>query len=487
MTELQIPPVDLGVALQILIVAGWGAVLLLLDLAVPAGQKRLTAYLAVAGLIASAVAGVFLWGSNRSTFGGMLVLDNYAILLNWIYALIGAIAIMIAIDYLPRHGIERGEFYPLILFATTGMMLLGQGGDLIVLFLGLEMLSLCLYILAGFAYPRISSEESAMKYLLIGAFAAGFLVFGIALLYGATGSSSLAQIGQTLISARLTGEAYGFLLAGTALVIVGFAYKISMAPFHMWTPDVYEGAPTPVTAFMSVGAKVAGFAALTRFLLVAVPSQQGIWIPILGALAVVTMLVGNISAVAQTNVKRMLAYSSIGHAGYMLLGTLAASDRGVEALLFYMVSYTLTNLGAFAVLIALEQRGEAAWDLADLAGLWSRRPWLAAAMALCMLSLAGVPLTAGFFAKLYVFTAAWESGQGVLALVGVVTSVIAAFFYLRIIAQMFMREPSREAEVSLSTNLSLGLGLAVLGVLVFGLMPAPVITLVQQSVLALGR
>lgn len=488
MTELQIPAVDFSVVLQLLIVAGWGAALLLIDLFIPIGQKRLTAYLAVAGLIASAVVGALSWNTGRSTFGGMITLDNYAITLNWIYAIIGVIAIVIAVEYLPRHGIERGEYYPLILFAITGMMLLGQGTDLIVLFLGLEMLSLCLYILVGFAYPRLSSEEAAMKYLLIGAFAAGFLVFGIALLYGATGSSSLAEINAALVTNQgMQAESRTFLLAGAALIIVGFGYKISMAPFHMWTPDVYEGAPTPVTAFMSVGAKVAGFAALTRFLLLALPSEQAIWVPIVGALAVVTMLVGNISAVAQTNVKRMLAYSSIGQAGYMLLGTLAGSDRGIEALLFYMLSYALTNLGAFAVLIALEQKGEAAWDLADLAGLWTRRPWLAAAMAICMLSLAGVPLTAGFFAKLYVFSAAWEAGQGTLAIVGIVTSVIAAFFYLRIISQMFMREPSREAVVSAGPELNLGLVMAVVGVIVFGLLPTPVIELVQQSVLAFGK
>jgi NADH-quinone oxidoreductase subunit N len=348
------------------------------------------------------------------------------------------------------------------------------------------MLSLCLYVLVGFAYRRATSEEAAMKYLLIGAFAAGFLVFGIALLYGATGTSNLAGINAALLDRKVQAEGVTFLLAGAALVTIGFSYKISMAPFHMWTPDVYEGAPTPVTAFMSVGAKVAGFAALTRFLLVALPTQAAIWVPIIGALAVVTMLVGNVTAVAQTNVKRMLAYSSIGQAGYMLLGTLAGSNRGTEALLFYLFSYALTNLGAFAVLIALEQKGEAAWELSDLAGLWSRRPWLAGAMAICMLSLAGVPLTAGFFGKLYVFSAAWEAGQGFLALVGVVTSVIAAFFYLRIISQMFMRETSREPVAQLTPALSAGLALAVVGVLVFGLIPTPVIDLVQHSVLAIG-
>lgn len=492
MPPIQIPPIDIGVTLQILIVFGAAMLLLLIDLFMAQGSKRLIGYLALLGLVAAAVAGLPYWGTNGTTFNGMLALDNFALTLNWIFLLSTAITILISLDYLPRHGIERGEYYALLLFATGGMMLLAQGTDLIVLFLGLELLSITLYVLAGFAYPRLSSEEAAMKYLLIGAFAAGFLVFGIALLYGATGSSNLLVIAQKLGGAGLAADDVAFMLAGAALVIIGFGYKISMAPFHMWTPDVYEGSPTPVAAFMSVGTKGAGFAAMARLLLVALGSQYTSWVLILAILAAVTMLVGNISAVAQTNVKRMLAYSSIGHAGYILMGVLAAggaagASRGIEGFLFYLLAYSLTNLGAFAVLIALEQRGEAAWDLGDFAGLWHRRPFLAVAMALCMFSLAGVPPTAGFWGKFYVFTAAWEAGLEWLAIVGVVTSAIAAFFYLRIVVQMFMRDPVREIRPSLDRSLALGVGLAALGVIVFGIIPTPLIDLVQGSVLALGR
>jgi NADH-quinone oxidoreductase subunit N len=492
MPDIQIPPIDLGVSLQLLIVFGWATLLLLIDLFVPANNKRLTGYLSLAGVVAAAVAGIPLWGTNGSTFNNMLALDNFALTLNWIFLLSTAITILISLDYLPRHGIERGEYYSLLLFATGGMMLLAQGTDLIVLFLGLELLSITLYVLAGFAYPRLTSEEAAMKYLLIGAFAAGFLVFGIALLYGATGTSNLAEIGTKLAGPGLAADDVAFMLAGAALVIIGFGYKISMAPFHMWTPDVYEGSPTPVAAFMSVGTKGAGFAAMTRLLLQALGSQHATWALILAILAAVTMVIGNLSAVAQSNVKRMLAYSSIGHAGYILMGVLAAgtpvaASRGVEGFLFYLVAYSLTNLGAFAVLIALEQRGEAAWDLSDFAGLWGRQPFLAVAMALCMFSLAGVPPTAGFWGKFYVFTAAWQSDLQWLAIVGVITSAIAAFFYLRIVVQMFMRDPAREAQPSRDRGLALGIGLAALGVLVLGIIPAPVIDLVQQSVLALGR
>lgn len=492
MPDIQIPSPDLFVVIQLLIVFGWAMLLLLVDLFVPRGRKRITGYLALLGVIAAAAAGIPLWDYNHSTFGttaadAMITLDNYALTLNWIFLLVAGITIAISLEYLARHEIERGEYYPLILFATGGMMLLGQGVDLIVLFLGLELLSITLYVLVGFAYPRLSSEEAAMKYLLIGAFAAGFLVFGIALLYGATGSSNLNEISTILSKRALAANDRTFLLVGGALVIVGFGYKIAMAPFHMWTPDVYEGAPTPVTAFMSVGAKAAGFAALTRFLILALGTQRDTWMPALAALAAVTMIVGNISAVAQVNVKRMLAYSSIGHAGYILLGVLAANNRGIEGFLFYLLAYALTNLGAFAVLIALEQQGEAAWNMNDFAGLWLRRPWLATAMALCMFSLAGVPPTIGFVAKFYVFTAAWQVGLGWLALIGVITSVIAAFFYLRIVVQMFMREPVREPRAAFDPGLTIGIGLAALGILVLGIIPTPVFDLVQRSLLALGR
>lgn len=488
MTELQIPSVDIAVVLQIVIVFGWAMVLLVADLFI--ANKRVTGLLGLIGAVGAALAGIPLWNSNRTTFGGMLTLDNYALVLNWIFLVVVALTILISLDYLARHDINQGEYYPLLLLATGAMMLLAQGNDLIVLFLGLELLSITLYVLAGFAYPRLSSEEAAMKYLLVGAFAAGFLVFGIALTFGATGSSNLVDINVFLSRLLETNQNVLLLLIGAALIIVGFGYKIAMAPFHMWTPDVYEGSPTPVAAFMSVGTKSAGFAALTRFLVVALPAYWTLWAPALAALAAVTMIVGNLAAVAQTNVKRMLAYSSIGHAGYILMGTLARPGEGslgIQGLLFYLVAYSLTNLVAFAVLITLEQRGESAWSIDDFAGLWERQPWLATAMTICMFSLAGVPLTAGFIGKFYVFTAAWQSNLGWLTVVAVFTSAIAAFFYLRIVVQMFMRAPVRDLRPVVDRSLAVGIALATLGIIVFGIMPTPVINLVQESFLALGR
>jgi NADH-quinone oxidoreductase subunit N len=489
---IQIPPADFMVIIQSLIVFGWGILLLAIDLFVPRDRKRVTGYLSLIGLAAAAIVGGLFWNTNTTSFSGMIVLDNFALILNWIFLLSTAITVVISLDYMARQGIERGEYYVLLLFATGGMMLLAQGVDLIVLFLGLELLSITLYVLVGFAYPRLSSEEGAMKYLLIGAFAAGFLVFGIALIYGATGTSNLFDLAKILGQGGLAAEDKTLVLAGSALVIVGFGYKISMAPFHMWTPDVYEGAPTPVAALMSVGTKSAGFAAMTRFLLQGIGAEYAIWVPAVAVLAALTMIVGNVSAVTQSNVKRMLAYSSIGHAGYILMGVLAGGvpgvgNRGIEGFLFYLLAYSLTNLGAFAVLIALEQRGEAAWDLGDFAGLWGRRPLLAVAMALCMFSLAGVPPTAGFWGKFYVFTASWQAGLQWLAVIGVVTSAIAAFFYLRIVVQMFMRDPVREVRRAYERALAIGIGVAALGIILIGVIPTPLIELVQQTGLALGR
>ncbi|MCS6940288.1 MAG: NADH-quinone oxidoreductase subunit N [Roseiflexaceae bacterium] len=490
MTEITIPPIDWRVAAQLSIIFGWASVLLVIALFVPRSRTRIVGYLAIAGAIVAAAAGVPLWGVNAETFSGMLRLDAYGLTLNWLFLAAAAITIVLSLDYLPRQGIERSEYYVLVLFATGGMMLLAQGADLIILFLGLELLSIVLYVLTGFAYPRNASEEAGMKYLLIGAFAGGFVVFGIALLYGATGSMNLRAIGETLARQALTLEERTYLLAGAALVVVGFGYKVAMAPFHMWAPDVYEGAPTPIAGLLSVGSKAAGFAALLRFLVEALAGEWRIWAPVLAALAIVTLAVGNIGALTQRNVKRMLAYSSVGHAGYILFGVIAAGatggvagQRGVESVLLYLIAYTFTNLGAFGVLIALEHRGEAAWDMSDLAGLWNRRPWLAVAMAVCMLSLAGIPPTAGFWGKLYVFTAAWLAGMGWITVIGVIIAAIAAFYYLRIVAQMFMAEPAREAPLPMDRALQVGLALATLGVLVLGFIPTPAIDLVQRVVL----
>lgn len=484
---MDFPIIDMAIVAPMLTLFGWATALLLVDLFfVPEDNKRVTGYLAIAGLVATAVV-AFVAGARdiqpvaSAPFSGMVVMDNFALTLTWIFLLVGIISIAISLDYLPRHGIEQGEYYPLMMFATGGMVVLAQATDLIMLFMGVELLSITLYILTAFFYPRLASEEAAMKYLLLGAFAAGFLVFGVALIYGQTQTVNLLAMSEQV---RLSGTGDNMLLLiGGALVLVAFGFKIALAPFHMWTPDVYEGAPTPVTAFMSVGTKGAALAAMLRILILALPAFQEYWMPILGVLAVLTMIIGNVGALAQQNVKRMLAYSSIGHAGYIVLGILAINNHGTEAFLFYLIAYALTNLGAFAVIIALEQRGETAWSLDDFSGLAKRQIGLAVAMAIFMLSLAGVPPTAGFFAKFSIFAAAWESGMTSLVIIGVLTSAVAAFFYLRIIVRMFMVEPVRDIQPVVYRGAAISIVVTAVGTVLFGLIPTPVVDLVQKSVI----
>jgi NADH-quinone oxidoreductase subunit N len=488
MTDMiEMPPVNLTLMAPLLTVVVWACALLLIDVfAIPAGRKKLTGYLAIAGLVVAGLVGLPLWNVTGSTFSDMLVLDRYSLTLTWIFLIVGAMGCAMALDYLPRHDIEQGEFYPLIMFAVAGMILLVQGNDLIVLFLGIEALSITLYILTGFAYPRLTSEEAAMKYLVLGAFAAGFFVYGIALVYGATDTTSLAGIAAYVSQESFATQNQTLLFAGVAMILVAFSFKIALVPFHMWTPDVYEGSPTPVAAFMSVGTKGAALGALLRIVTIALAGAQAFWLPVLAALAAVTMVVGNLGALGQNNVKRMLAYSSIGHAGYILLGIMVAGEQGADAFLFYLLAYALTNLGAFAVVIALEQRGEAAWSLDDFAGLFQRRPLLALAMALFMLSLAGVPPTAGFMAKFFVFTAAYEAGLGWLAVVGVISSAIAAYFYLRVVVKMFMQEPSRDLRPDLGRGLNADIVIAGVATLLIGVLPAPFLLLAERSLVALG-
>lgn len=486
---IPFPVIDLRPILTITMVLAWATTLLLVDaFLIPAGKKRITGYLGMVGLAVAAVVALAVGEHSGgegadAPFGGMVVLDHFALVLTLIILFAGMISIALSLDYLPTHQIERGEYYPLVLFAIGGMIVLAQGNDLLMLFLGLELLSITLYILTAFAYPRIASEEAGMKYLLLGAFAAGFFVYGLALVFGGAHGVQLDTIRTSLQSNPDTGPMLA--LVGGMLIIIALSFKIALVPFHMWTPDVYEGAPTPVTAFMSVGTKAAALAAMARLLLLALPTFAPYWIPMLGILAALTMVVGNVGALVQTNIKRMLAYSSIGHAGYFTLGLLAADARGLEAVTFYLVAYVLTNLGAFGVVIALERRDATSWHLDDASGLWQRHGFLAIAMAIFMFSLAGMPPTAGFVAKFAVFAAAWESGNrlGWLVVIGLVTSAIAAFFYLRIIVRMFMHEPQPEVPPSpfFPRVIPICLGLTAVATLLFGLYPTPLVELIEAG------
>ncbi|MEP7358812.1 MAG: NADH-quinone oxidoreductase subunit N [Anaerolineales bacterium] len=481
---------DIVALLPILILAGYGCVLMLVDLFIPDDRKRWTAWLAFLGLALSA-GGMAFWpsGGQIIAFNGMLIADGYSVFLNLIFLASAGLTVLIALNYLPRHGLDRGEFYFLLLFTVTGMMLMAQAADLIIVFLALELLSIPLYILSAFARPRAASEEAGLKYFLLGAFASAFLVYGIALVYGATGTTNLSQVFESVASGRAAGP---LLAVGSGLVLVGLGFKVAAVPFHMWTPDVYDGAPSVVTAFMSVGAKAGGFAALLRVFLVAFPGLATEWVVVAAIISALTMTLGNFAAIAQSNIKRMLAYSSIAHAGYILMGLVAASSPNstlrtfsIGACLFYLLAYAVTNLGTWAVVMAVERAEGQGLSLADYSGLAARRPGLALAMAIFMLSLTGLPPTVGFVAKFYVFRATLDAGYLWLALIGVITSLVSAYYYLRIVVNMYMREG--EGLALSRPVLNLAVGATALATFIFGILPGPLMRLATNALMGLAR
>ncbi len=482
--EFQPPFIDYAVVLPFVLVAGTGLLLMFLDLILREDRsRRLAPYLTVIGLAAALVSSVVLWDSGRAAFsvnGGysMLVADNFAIALNVIFTITGILTVLLSLHYLQRTGHDRPEFYMLMLFSLSGMMLMGMANDLILIFMALELLSIPLYILAGYAWPRPESEESAMKYFILGAFSSAIFVYGVALLYGATGTTSLPGV----VAAGGSTPTL-LMMAGAAMTLVGFGFKVAAAPFHMWTPDVYEGAPTVVTAFMSVGAKVGGFAALLRILMVALPNLGETWVTAITFLAALTLILGNVLAIVQPNINRMLGYSSVAHAGYILIAVAAAfrNPDGISAALFYMFAYTFTNLGAFAVAVAVERREGEGVLIEDYKGLAKRYPWMAAAMAFFMLSLTGVPPTGGFAGKFYVFSAAIEAGLVWLVLIGVITSVISAYYYLRVVFFMYMYEG--EGEMVLRPSLVSVVVITAVATLLLGVMPGAWFDLARQAVI----
>jgi len=425
-------------------------------------------------LIAALSETVALGADARTLFGGMYTRDAAALVLQTI-ALGGALlAVWLAGDYVERTRLEAGEFYALVLIAALGTMVMAAGSDLIMIFLGLETLSIPLYVLAAYARDDLRSQEAGMKYFLLGAFSSVFFLYGIALIYGVTGSTSLVRLGAVAASDSI------MLRIGIGLLLIGLAFKAAVVPFHAWAPDVYEGAPLPVTAYMSVIAKVGAFAALLRVFPGTLGAQTAQWAGALALLSILTMVLGNFAALLQTNLKRLLAYSSIAHTGFMMIGVAAGTRQGAWGVAFYLFAYTFMTLGAFAVLLMLERRGEEADQITDLTGLASRSPSLAAAMAVCMVSLAGLPPTAGFIAKFYVFAAALDAGQTALAVLGVLASVVSAYFYLRVAYTMFTGEPQGDVSFAGGRWVAAALAVAVIGVLALGVFPAPVTAFVQQ-------
>ena len=435
------------------------------------------------GLVGAAVASVFLWGRDAQAFG-VIRADNFALFMNLVLCVVGVLTVMLSGDVVEREQLPAGEYYSLTLFAIVGMMMMAAATDLLVMFIALEVFSLAVYVLTGIRRASATSAEGAFKYFLLGSFSSAFFLYGIAFTYTITGSTRLDRIGLALLQDGPADPQVLTLLA-VGLLAVGFAFKVSAVPFHMWTPDAYEGAPTIVTAFMSTGVKAAAFAAFVRVFLSPLEPLQGQWVPVLSVIAALTMIVGTVVGVVQTNIKRMLAYSSIAHAGYLMLGIIATNDTGKAAILFYLLAYAVTNLGALGIVAILGTPREEHDELRDFAGLWQSRPALAALMTVFLLSLGGFPPTAGFIGKWYIFTAAVEDGQYWLAIIGVLTSVVSVFFYLRIVVMMYMSDEApgmaiRRPAVAVSAMAALALATA--AVLYLGVLPTRVLDLALDSI-----
>ena len=482
---MNLPPVEWAPLLPVLAVTITAVGVLIVDLFIEGPDRDSLAWLTMLGLALTAVVSAVLWGHPAKTLGGTFVADNYAVFFDILFCVAGILSTSMAVDYLTTTGVRGGEYYSLLLFATAGMMTMAAATDLIVIFLGLEVMSIAVYVLAGIWRQEPRSNEAALKYFLLGAFATGFLLFGIALVYGVTASTRLDAIAAHL--SRGGGEGREMLLLGVGLLLVGFGFKVAAVPFHVWTPDVYEGAPTSVTALMAVGVKAAAFAAFARVFLASLATVSADLTSALWWLAALTMTVGNLLAIVQSNIKRMLAYSSIAHAGYLLVAMVAGGKQGGSALLFYLLAYAATNLGAFGVVVALARRGEPNEEIDRYAGLGLRRPLLAMAMAAFMLSLAGVPPLVGFAGKFYVFRAAVESGYVGLAVIGVLNSVVSAYYYIWIIVMMYMREGETEPpELARRPYLAVTIGVSAIATVVLGVFPGLGFALARGGFLSLG-
>src|SRR5215203_5238612 len=466
--------------IPLLIVALAGAAAMLAEAFRQPGERMPIAGLGLIGLTGAAVASVFLWGTDRSSFG-VIRADNFSLFINITLCIIGVLTMLFSNDLVEREQLPAGEYYALTLFAICGMMMMAAAVDLLVVFIALEILSLAVYVLTGLRRASVTGAEAAFKYFLLGSFSSAFFLYGIAFLYAVAGSTRLEQISVAL-SAQGASSPPTLAILGVGLLAVGFAFKVSAVPFHMWTPDAYEGAPTIVTAFMSTGVKAAAFAAFVRVFLSPLEPLQGQWIPVLSAIAAVTMILGTVVGVVQSNIKRMLAYSSIAHAGYLLLGLIATTSTGKAAVLFYLLSYAVSNLGALGIVALLGTAANEHDELRDFAGLWRTRPGLAGLMTVFLLSLGGFPPMAGFIGKWYIFSAAVQEGHFALAIIGVLSSVVSVFFYLRIVVMMYMTEGSEVPRPQVPATAMAGLALATAAVFYLGVLPTRVLDLAMESI-----
>lgn len=451
-------------------------------------QRKLTVILLTIFCLLST--GVVLWrqqmalaasgAPEMTAFQGSLTLDGFGLFFNWIFVVAALIVSVVSYKYLEIEGEHHGEYYSLVLLAQCGMFFLATGTDLITLFIGLELMALSFYVMVGFLRSERRSNEAAMKYLILGAFSSGFLAYGFSVMYGISGSTKLADIGRA-IQQRDPWDPMVFLAMATTAI--GLLFKISAVPFHMWAPDAYEGAPTTVTAYLSTASKAASFAFLLRIFLGPLGAARPVWEPLFIAIAIATMTVGNLAAITQSNIKRLLAYSSVSHAGYMLLGLIAGNETGIKGISVYVLVYTFMNLGAFLVVVALRRKGVIGEDVEDLSGLMHKSPGYAILMLVFLLSLAGIPPTAGFLGKYYIFLSLIETGHYALAVVATLYVAVAIYYYFRLVRSMFAGEETEKAPVSSSVGLRLAVAASGLMTLIIGIYPEPFLRLAQSSIL----
>ncbi len=474
---------DLGLLAPHMILTATALLVLLAEAFSPGQRKGYLAYLSVAGIVVAALFTPSLFGPQRLGFSGMLAGDGFAAFFYFVTYVVGVLSLLLSEGYLRSERMEHGEYYALVLLAMVGMMLMAGATHLLVIFLGLETMSLSIYALAGYLRTERCNEAS-FKYFILGGFASGFLLYGIALIYGACGTTQLHAVTKYFAETRgLTSSPMA--LIGVGLLIVGFAFKVAAVPFHAWTPDVYQGAPTSVTAFMATGVKAAAFSAFLRVFVTAFPSLHAEWSSALWLIALLTMTLGNLAALAQTDVKRMLAYSSIAHAGYILVGLVVGTPEASSAVLFYLMAYAFMNVGAFACVIMVGKFGQENTDLDSYAGLGFRFPLLGLAMTTFMFAMAGIPPTAGFIGKFLIFRAAVHEGYYWLTILGVLNSAASVYYYLRVIVTMYFREAPEKPSVEMlrgGPSTAVATVLAGLGVLYLGIIPGSIVDLAKEAV-----
>ncbi len=459
-----------------------GVLIMFLEAVLDDDQKGIFAPLSIAGMAAALVASIVAYGDRGPAFQNMLLVDGFATFFRVLVIGVGILAVFSSTGYLRREGSKGGEFYALILFSIVGQSIMSSANELIMIFIGLEISSIASYILAGYLRDDPRNNESALKYFLLGSFATAFLLYGVAWIYGSTGSTNLMEIRRVL----LTGvQPMALVATAAALMFVGFAFKISAVPFQSWAPDVYQGAPAPVSGFLSVGPKAAAFAILLRVFMTAFGPIASTWMPFVWVVALATMIVGNFAAILQSNIKRLLAYSSIAHAGYVLVAVTANSGAGSAAAMFYLAAYAFTNLGAFAVVTYFSRKGEQFVKVDDFAGLAQRQPAMAAMMTIFLLSLIGVPLTGGFFGKFYIFKAALDSNLVWLTVLGLLNSAVAAYYYLRILVVMYFKEPGEAVENIPPAGAALQIAVygSALGTVLLGIFPSTVLDFATKAAL----